>query len=55
VSVPRLDLTAALESEDGRIVELAVLGDGGMQLWETLQTRQLVEDEPDASGVRNSG
>ena len=51
VAVPGLELTAALEPEHDGVVGLAVLGDRGVQLRQALETRQLVEDEPRASGM----
>jgi hypothetical protein len=52
--IGHLKLRLALETEHKRILVLAVLGDGGMELWELLQTRQLVDHEPDGllSGLR---
>ena len=46
VAVPRLKLAASLETEDHWVVRFPVLGDRGVQLRQTLQARELVQDEP---------
>jgi hypothetical protein len=45
VTVPRLELAAPLETHDYRVVRFPVFGDGRVQLWESLQARELVQHE----------
>ena len=47
MAVDDLKLGLTLEAEHKRILALAVLGDGRMELRELLQTRQLVDHKPD--------
>jgi hypothetical protein len=45
--VDHLKLGLTLETKDKGVLCLSVLGDRSVKLWETLQTRQLVQDKPD--------
>jgi hypothetical protein len=44
--VPHLKLTATLESDHNGIARLSILGQGSVQLGQTLETRKLVKNEP---------
>src|ERR1700677_3753479 len=47
MTVDHLKLGLTLKAKDERVLRLSVLCDRGMQLRQTLQTRQLVQYEPD--------
>src|SRR5271163_579321 len=47
MTVDHLKLGLTLKAKDERILRLSVLRDRGMKLRQTLQTRQLVQHEPD--------
>src|ERR1700737_4382192 len=47
MTVDHLKLGLALKAKDERVLRLSVLRDRSMQLRQTLQTRQLVQHEPD--------
>src|SRR6266702_3448472 len=47
MTVDHLKLRLALKAKDERVLCLSVLCDRSMQLRQTLQTRQLVQHEPD--------
>jgi hypothetical protein len=55
MTVPRLQLATPLEAEHDRIVRLAVLGNGRVELRQALQAGELVEDEPDGPMGRAPG